>query len=1822
MNTVRDRLRRYRCVRDAFCKSIHFFAVMARMSGHRKVHPWGLVICLLLFMFCATESFAAGNRRTVRVGYSALPGFNEQTADGRRSGYGYEFLQYIASRAGWDLEYVGYDKGWAELETMLENGEIDLLSCMIKTPEREQKFGLSEKPLGLCFVDVIVKRHASHVSPRDFTIENWGRVGFCMGKRINTLFEEWAAARHIAYTPVFFDSDSQCHEALKTGQVEAIISISFCRFDDEWLLERFAPEYVYCAVGKNNTALLNEFNDAQRKLEHEDPTWGARLTQQYYGRNFITLLSGHERKFAENAQKNQTVFRALLNPNRFPLVFLQDGKPQGIQANILEKIIKHTGLSIQIMPCRDYKEYLRLRDAGDFDVLLDARHDFNQAEKEGLYLSNAYLTTPVSILQKRTNSKGTGKIALLSEAVLDDEMFQAGLHAKQLVYCGSMEELVSSVKEGVVDKAYLNTRSCNEILRLDRSGELSSKLALGLRIEYAMAVKRDAPPELLTILNHAISAIPAAEINDSIVNYEFSPELNFHLTDWIRANPLAGIVILLTVLSGVIAVFCYILLSRRRYYRNAKVLEELPLRFFVADRNGKILMVCAQGIYARQTVKTISDLDTAPVTEIMIKAVAEAFQNGSARVDYDYQNSKHSAIASRLPDSLFGVDSVMFIAQDTSELHEAKTRAEDLATRMRLKLQSIGDAVMATDADGRITLMNPAAERMCGITYSEAEGKMHEEIFNIVNYETGVRVDSPVREALASGKTVELANHTDLIAVDGQRRHIADSAAPIPDSNGNITGAILVFRDVTEEYNRRDQLRIANESLTRLSEVDQLQKQCLSELLLTNGFATAFEKIASMLGTYMQAAVINISRYFDAKRPFARSEVLWCKGAKRDDFEFVLLYEDDFSATFQLLKQGKMVYGVMDELVKIPTTEHEEWQNELLSYFQRAGVRELLCVPIIRHEKFWGYIGSEIHQNSNETFGEIGQKLLLSAARMTELMLERSDLERELHESLSSLEFASELSHLAAFSFDITNNILHGSSQLKQLWPHRDGKYIPYQEWVDCDDLTEFDRVYTALRDGTDEVLSLEVRTGWFGEQRTYIFRVGRNQSEDTLPRIIGVLLDVTEYRKREEQLRISNDSLQKFMEQDQLQKQCFAELVVADSFESAFKNIASMLGNYLQLALVNMSRYYDGERPYLRSVIVWNGNTLNPDFAFEHIFEDQFPATFNELKQGNVIYVIAESLNNISPKARTPWQKELVEYFRKSQAKEFLCAPILFHGKFWGYIGSDIYQHNVTFGPSGQRIMTSAARMVELLLIQNEGREELRRSEDERQQLLDILPMPVAVLAPDSKIQHHNQAFLEMLELPDSDVSGQRCLRRICGPDCCVEASCPLRLTLSRKAPQTIEKLMHGRNYLLKTLPILNSNGIQRVIVVFMDLTEIVRRQELLTAAKEQAEAAAKAKSYFLATMSHEIRTPLNAVIGFSELLKDGTLPEEQRKDYLNDISIAGNALLSLINDVLDLSKLEAGQTTFSQNEIDFAELVEEMQIIFRAKMQTKHLQNIVDLTPMPHMMLDKQRLRQILLNLVGNAVKFTDTGAITIKAEFLRETSERGTLSFSVGDTGCGIPAEDQENIFSPFVQATASRGIQTVNGGTGLGLAIIHKMLERMNGRITLSSEEGKGSLFMVEISNVCFKEATANQQPAVLSSELCCPEVLRTRILLVDDVAMNLKVMKAMCGKLGFQSVVTAESGAAALTLLKQQQFDLILTDMWMPGMNGAELAAEIKRNPENDKLRIFALTADIEARSTFDLHDFSGVLLKPVTPDKIIKIVNSSPQQETHDAVHE
>ena len=387
---------------------------------------------------------------------------------------------------------------------------------------------------------------------------------------------------------------------------------------------------------------------------------------------------------------------------------------------------------------------------------------------------------------------------------------------------------------------------------------------------------------------------------------------------------------------------------------------------------------------------------------------------------------------------------------------------------------------------------------------------------------------------------------------------------------------------------------------------------------------------------------------------------------------------------------------------------------------------------------------------------------------------------------------------------------------------------------------------------------------------------------------------------------------------------------------------------------------------------------------------------------------------------------------------------------------------------------------------------------------------------------------------------------------------------------------------------------------------------RDLIIDSLAKAQSADKAKSFFIASVSHEIRTPLNSVIGFAELLREGGVSPEQQAEYLNAISTSANALLMLINDVLDLSKLEANQMKIVTAFTDFNALCREIMLIFTFRVKENGNQLVCDVPEdLPELDIDNIRIRQILINLFGNAVKFTKNGTITLHASFTPDSgsADTGTFRFAVSDTGIGISEENQKKLMEPFVQLSGLRGTNAVNNGTGLGLSISKRLAACMNGELTCTSKVGEGSTFAVTLHSVRYRAKAAPAVQEQPKPKLLARDVKDIRVLVVDDVLMNLHVAKALFNKIGFHNISTAGSGMAALEHLDKQPVDLILSDLWMPEMDGSKFSAEVKKDPRFAHIPIIAQTADVETGGNFDMSHFDAIILKPLTKEKLSNMVN-------------
>jgi signal transduction histidine kinase/DNA-binding NarL/FixJ family response regulator len=437
--------------------------------------------------------------------------------------------------------------------------------------------------------------------------------------------------------------------------------------------------------------------------------------------------------------------------------------------------------------------------------------------------------------------------------------------------------------------------------------------------------------------------------------------------------------------------------------------------------------------------------------------------------------------------------------------------------------------------------------------------------------------------------------------------------------------------------------------------------------------------------------------------------------------------------------------------------------------------------------------------------------------------------------------------------------------------------------------------------------------------------------------------------------------------------------------------------------------------------------------------------------------------------------------------------------------------------------------------------------------------------------------------------------------------------------APQTREIMMlkDAMNFMLNRISKHQDILEQTVLDRTEKLRETIAQMKIEVETRQRAEQTAitanKTKSQFLANMSHEIRTPLNAIIGFSELLNK-ELTQKKHKSFVKTIVSSGKTLLVLINDILDLSKIEAGKLVLQYTDVHLRTILQEMSLTFAPELNTKGLsfQMNIDQSLPNSLILDEVRIRQILFNLIGNAVKFTKQGSVSVIVRniFNEQDTSKLNLIIEVRDTGVGIPKDQQELIFESFRQKDGQK--LSEYGGTGLGLAITKRLIETMNGTIRIESMINKGSTFQVELTDVSVASLTTDSNIPDSDPQNDDFEHLLfdpAKILLVDDVMNNLILIESFLEDFNFQ-IITAENGLKGIEAAKKYQPDIIFMDIKMPVMDGYEATRILKTDKTTQDIPVIILSASAMkgTENELDLITYEGYVTKPVSQIQIVEIL--------------
>ena len=1168
----------------------------------------------------------------------------------------------------------------------------------------------------------------------------------------------------------------------------------------------------------------------------------------------------------------------------------------------------------------------------------------------------------------------------------------------------------------------------------------------------------------------------------------------------------------------------------KRMKRLTVLFRAMPGCAVVINANGKILFTHGKPNKEDPVIQNFSDLPE-NIRNIFREPIRQVLQTGvPQQLEYCFAGRRRRAELTRLGREVFGEDTVMWTSADIDELYH-------LSERFRLTLKSINDAVIAVDAGQNITLVNRTAVQLAGRSRDELIGQKFSEAVRLINESQREPEFAPVRRTMENKEPVELPEGTELILPDGGRCHIAGTASPIRNDTGNISGAVLVFRSISAEIRKKQELYEANHLLQLLAD--------------------------------------NLPGIF------------WIKDSE-DDYRY-LLVNDTYYQTMRLPKEKRLEGKTdFDFHARDCAEKYRADDEKIMQSGKRSDFYEQL--EDASGSRHW------VHTIKLPLFDyKKGRKLLLGMSfDITEIVEKRN----QLQEANQLLQAIQDNLPCAFFVKDADNDFRY----LMGNQTYADFLSIPCEEIPGKSDFELFPSAEGARNCRISDQMAIEqgycdadevvTRLG-----ETYTFRCIKSRlvRDDGRRLLLGLCVDMSKEKRLQKELREAMEDLKIYVEQEHLLNSCLESAVLNEDEDSAIRFVLKMVGERLKADHAYCFQY-NYQQNCIRTRQEWTRSGQPERIKEMPVFTiDTGEKWFQLFKKRQML-----NLPDVSaPEART-LHGRWANLMPKIGVRSLYAISIWRDQELWGHIGLSYCSRKNELTEPEKNLLQSCAHIVEVILERRKNRDELKRSEYEKLLLMDSIRIPIMLFNPDLQLIRCNNAALEIAGIPEEQIYRQKCWKTFCN-DSCQSDKCPVYRAHLDRQTHVRELRIRERDYQLCAYPIIIDGKLVNIMKTMVDVTELNAAQRKLAAALEEAQNASKAKSYFLATMSHELRTPLNAVIGFSELLQYGQLPQEEHDEYLRSINLAGNSLLSLINDVLDLSKLEAEQMVLAPQPTDLKKVLEEIQAVFQYKVKQKELTLAMECPErFPLLKLDSLRLRQILLNLIGNAVKFTEQGGITGSVRFRRTEDRKGCLEIAIRDTGVGIPDDAQAKIFEPFIQSDASRDSH-VYQGTGLGLAISQRLAIRMGGLIRLESKAGKGSCFTLELNDVELAEdwiAAEEEEPERTDS----PE--NTRVLLVDDVPLNLKVLEAMFRKLDTECVC-ADTGARALEILeKDRNFKFVLTDLWMPEMNGVQLAEKIREIPGLDHVVLIAVTADSESGSSFNMDIFHDVLLKPVTLEKL------------------
>lgn len=1052
---------------------------------------------------------------------------------------------------------------------------------------------------------------------------------------------------------------------------------------------------------------------------------------------------------------------------------------------------------------------------------------------------------------------------------------------------------------------------------------------------------------------------------------------------------------------------------------------------------------------------------------------------------------------------------VVCVARDITEEYNIRKGYEEGRNKLFITLKSIGDAVITTDAEGMISLMNPVAEKLTGWTESDAAGKNLEKVFKIINSKTGKKAVNPVAKTLKEGVTVGLENDTLLISRDGSKYQIEDSCSPIRSGKGKVLGAVLVFRDISEMY-RRKELEADEARFHRL--LSKLSENFI--IVEREKFDGSVDDALEHLGTFFGADRSYVFR-FSEDYSFMSNTHEWCAEGVESQKDNITDFPTSNIPWFMgEIRKLKPVH-IPDIKLLPPEAENEKKE------FQRQGIKSLVCVPMISaNGNLTGFVGNDsVRKRSNCPENHIS--LLSLFADFLENAFIRFDMEKYLEESEKRYRELAKLSQTMVWEVDKDGRYTYVNEAVKELLGYSPeelvGKKFFYElappeerdilQGLENRLLTKDGRILWVLSSGFavkgsgGEFLSYRGADINITESKEY-----QNKINESRERFKSLLLNIPgapyhcRYDKDWTMIYLADEieNLTGYPPESFInnRERSYGSIIHTDDASGVERSIRRAIeadkpweieyrivkrnGEISWVHEKGRGVKIDGDTAFLDGFIYDITDRKELELAIldnEKVLEDILESTVSGYWDWN----LADNTEYLSPAFKSMFGYGDDEMENSPEAWQRIIFPedlqkvldnFARHVETGGrekFSNEVRYKHKngstVWVICSGRVIEWSSdgtpLRMVGCHVdITKRKAAEARalRISEEQEILLSNTEVMVWYLASEETYGAVNKSYAEFLGAEKKDIA-YRNIRDVMPEDMasvCVEGNRKVFESGKKDLSDYIVKDPSGKERVIsvnKVPKLLEDGRVDYVVCSGIDVT--FQRK-----AQEETERAVRARESFIAMVSHELRTPLSVIIEGVNIVADGSCGEinEEQAKFLKLARNNVNRLGRLINDILDIQKMEEGMMKYNMEEGSIEERIISAVESVRPNAEKKGLELKTGVAEgLPLIVFDRDKIDQVMSNLLGNAVKFTPEGSISVSAELTEDS-----ITVSVSDTGLGINPEDMPRLFNKFEQFKVQN--QRTTGGTGLGLAICREIIEQHRGRIWAESEPGKGSAFI--------------------------------------------------------------------------------------------------------------------------------------------------------------